>query len=102
MIDISKFQFKTEVLGHTIRVIDQEGNDIVVIGSVQNPENITLANLFASAPEMYKAIKVTIKFLQEYILPNSKISNAEIGTEMLGIFDNPDICKMLRRIEDGK
>lgn len=40
------------MLGHTIRVIDEEGNDIVVIGSVAIPENIEIARIIALAPEM--------------------------------------------------
>lgn len=66
MIDVSKYQLKTEVLGHTIKVIDQEGNDVVVIGSVKNPENIELANLFASAPRMYSALKEVIEITSKY------------------------------------
>lgn len=77
MIDVTKFQFKTEVLGHTIRVIDQEGNDIVVIGSVQNPENITLANLFAAAPRMYSALLEASEITDRYgLLPSFAIKQA--------------------------
>lgn len=101
MIYVSKYQFKTEVLGHTIRVIDQEGNDVVVIGSVQNPENIELANLFAAAPELLRMVKLAIHILQEYLIPNGKITEANLSTELLTVFDNPDICKILREIENG-
>jgi hypothetical protein len=51
-------KWKTEVLGHTIRVIDEVGNDIVVVGSVANKENIEIANLVASAPEMKELLSV--------------------------------------------
>lgn len=81
MIDISKFQFKTEVLGHTIRVIDQEGNDIVVIGSVQNPENITLANLFAAAPRMYAALCQVTEIIIRNGISNDSANQAILAAQ---------------------
>lgn len=77
MINISKFQFKTEVLGHTIRVIDQEGNDVVVIGSVQNPENIALANLFAAAPRMLAALYEVSEYAPQFFAVEQAIKTAE-------------------------
>lgn len=51
-------KWNTEVLGQTIRVIDEEGNDIVVVGSVAITENIEIANLIALAPEMKELLSV--------------------------------------------
>lgn len=58
--------WKTQVLGHTIRVIDEEENDIVVVGSVANPENIEIANLLASAPEMKELLSVVSQLESSY------------------------------------
>lgn len=59
-------KWKTEVLGHTIRVIDEEGSDIVVVGSVANPENTEIANLIASAPEMKELLSVVSQLESSY------------------------------------
>lgn len=64
MTTLTEYKFKTEVLGHTIRVIDEEGNDVIVIGSVQNPENIALANLFAAAPELLNELKIAERCIE--------------------------------------
>ena len=77
MTTLTEYKFKTEVLGHTIRVIDEEGNDVIVIGSVQNPENIALANLFAAAPRMLSALYEVSEIAPQFFAVEQAIKAAE-------------------------
>lgn len=45
----SKRPWGVETLGHTLRVIDAEGNDIATFGNCQDPENRANAALIVRA-----------------------------------------------------
>jgi hypothetical protein len=54
--DLSKLlPLGTEVLGHTVRVIDREGNDVAGLGDI-TPESRALADLFAASHDMAEAL----------------------------------------------
>jgi hypothetical protein len=46
-----------EVLGHTLRVIDGEGNDIVTLGNCRDAKNKADARLIAAAPDLLASLK---------------------------------------------
>jgi hypothetical protein len=47
--------YAVETLGHAIRVVDAEGNDVALVGEV-SIENAHTARLFAAAPELFSAL----------------------------------------------
>lgn len=50
--------FGTETLGHTIRVVNADGDDLAVVGDV-TPEARRAANLFAASDVMLEALRTT-------------------------------------------
>lgn len=72
----------TEVLGHTIRVIDEEGNDIVVVGSVSNPENIKIANLLSAAPNLKDDLEVVYQLFNSFQISLPRTISDRIGESL--------------------
>lgn len=74
--------WKTEVLGHTIRVIDEEGNDVVVVGSVANPENIKIANLLSAAPNLKDDLEVVYQLFNSFQISLPRTISDRIGESL--------------------
>lgn len=95
-----KRNWKTQVMGHTIRVVDEENNDVAVVGNIAFEENKIIADLISAAPDMYEAITKCQSILADYILPDSKMTDHECINKLLGILDSANlIMKMEGQIQ---
>ena len=58
---MERYQWQTEVLGSTIRVVEnfdgEFGDDLVVVGDVHDPKCVAKARLIALAPELAEALR---------------------------------------------
>ena len=68
----------TETLGHSIRVVNADGDDVALIGDA-GPEARKAADLFAAAPEMLEASKALLAILTKRVAgaPGSVIDARE-------------------------
>lgn len=66
--------WSTEVLGDTLRIIDSEGNDLILVGHCRSEIKQANGKLMAVAPELLEALSITLAALRDLVrqLPNDE------------------------------
>ena len=62
-------------------------------------ENLTETPLIDLAPKLFTTVKMAQGALAKWIVPDSKITDKEVLTELLGILDSQILVKKMNEVE---